>query len=48
MIRRFTSSPNPAVRVALIHRGHVIGVNAQPVAHAIVTSEIASTPPREQ
>ncbi len=40
MIRRFTSSPNPAVRVRGVHGGRVLAVDAQAVADAVVAGQI--------
>ena len=42
MIRRLTSSPKPAARVARVHRVGVGGLDAQAVAHAVVAGEVAA------
>ena len=40
MMRRFTSAPNPAVRVAVFIAADVVAVDPQPVAHAVVAGEV--------
>ena len=40
MMRRFTSAPKPASRVARVHLGDVGAVDAQAVAHAVVAGEV--------
>ena len=42
MMRRFTSSPNPRGPRRHVHRRHVVGVDAQPVAHAVVAREVGA------
>ena len=40
-MRRFTSAPKPERARRLVHRRHVVRVNAQSVAHAVVAREVA-------
>jgi hypothetical protein len=41
MMRRFTSSPKPAVRVATVISLVVGGLDPQAVAHAVVAGQVA-------